>query len=231
MHAEIPKSGFNCSKTNSFNGKPQATARFRRRRIRRLRLAVKQQFVIQPSSFIRHSSFVLRHLLRLLLFAALFAPGCAGYRIGACSLYPPDVRTIHVPVFENDTFRRGLGERLTEAVVKEIELKTPLKVVSAANADSVLYGRLVDMQKRVLIENRNDEPRDIETAFRVDINWVDRRGNAVAQRTSLPLSSALLTVSQTADFVPEAGQSIATAQQEAIQRLAEQIVSQMEARW
>ncbi len=190
----------------------------------------REHFVIRPSSFFRHSSFVIRHLsVTCMLFATLL--GCAGYRIGACSLYPPDVRTVHVQVFENESFRRGLGERLTEAVVKEIELKTPMKVVTAANADSVLYGRIVDVQKLVLIENRNDEPRDIETRFRVDINWVDRRGNAIAQRTSLPLSSLLLTVSQSADFVPEAGQSIATSQQEAIQRLAEQIVSQMEAAW
>jgi hypothetical protein len=39
------------------------------------------------------------------------------------------------------------------------------------------------------------------------------------------------SVAQSADFTPEGGQSVATAHQEAIQRLAEQIVSQMESRW
>ena len=49
--------------------------------------------------------------------------------------------------------------------------------------------------------------------------------------TPIPFSPLLVNVSQTASFVPEAGQSMATAQQEAIQRLAEQIVGQMEAPW
>ena len=43
---------------------------------------------------------------------------------------------------------------------------------------------------------------------------------------SLPKPSPLLVnISQTASYVPEAGQSMTTAQQEAIQRLAEQMLS------
>ena len=68
--------------------------------------------------------------------------GCAGYQIGNQSLYPPDIHTVYVPMFESKSFRRDLGERLTEAVAKEIELKTPFKVVNDPNADSVLTGRL-----------------------------------------------------------------------------------------
>jgi hypothetical protein len=157
--------------------------------------------------------------------------GCAGYQLGVNSLYPPDIRTVYVPVFQSDSFRRNLGERLTEAVIKEIELKTPFKVVSSLDADSELNGRITGTQKRVLVENRNDEPRALEINFQVEINWVDRRGNTIMQPTAIPLSSVLLSFNQSTDFVPEAGQSIATAQQEAIQRLAEQIVTQMETQW
>src|SRR5262245_15718707 len=69
--------------------------------------------------------------------------GCAGYQIGRRSLYRPDVRTVHVPMIQSDSYRRYLGERLTEAIVKEIELRTPYKVVDAGSADSVLSVRLV----------------------------------------------------------------------------------------
>ena len=60
---------------------------------------------------------------------SLLASGCAAYRFGAASLYPPDIQTVYVPVFESNSFRRNLSELLTEAVCKEIELKTPYKVV------------------------------------------------------------------------------------------------------
>ena len=47
----------------------------------------------------------------------------------------------------------------------------------------------------------------------------------------MPVAPLLLTVNQTEDLVPEGGQSVATSQQQAIQHLAEQIVSQMEVPW
>ncbi|HEY6562999.1 MAG TPA: hypothetical protein VIY86_00755, partial [Pirellulaceae bacterium] len=54
--------------------------------------------------------------------------GCAGYYLGSPTLYRPDIATIQIPIFESDSYRRFLGERLTEAVVKQVELKTPYKV-------------------------------------------------------------------------------------------------------
>ena len=82
--------------------------------------------------------------------------GCAGYRFGAASLYPPDIQTVYVPVFESNSFRRNLSEWLTEVVCKEIELKTPYKVVGTPQADSVLTGKLISDTKRVIIEDKFD---------------------------------------------------------------------------
>jgi hypothetical protein len=162
----------------------------------------------------------------------LFAlPGCAGYQFGQRSLYRPDIRTVYVPPIQSNSYRRYLGERLTEAVVKEIELKTPYKVVDSDAADSVLRVQLVSESKRVLTENFYDEPRDIETDFFVQLSWVDRRGDLVMNASDVPTEPLLLSIGQSASFVPEAGQSLTTAQQEAIQRLAEQIVGQMELVW
>jgi Lipopolysaccharide-assembly len=157
--------------------------------------------------------------------------GCAGYRMGTASLYPPDVHTVYVPMFESDSFRRNLGERLTEAVVKEIESKTPFVVVNSPNADSILTGRLTNETKRLLIEGPTREGRELQLDFRVDVTWIDRKGEIVQPMQAVPLPSTLVSVGQTADIVPEVGQSIATGQQQAIQRVAEQIVSLMEAPW
>ena len=171
--------------------------------------------------------------LRLVVALAALAllPGCAGYRFGTGAMFPPGVQTVHVPVFENDTFRRYLGEQMTEAVVKEIEATTPYKVVNAAGADTFLTGRIVSLRKTVLADDINDNPRDIETAFQVIVQWTDRRGDPITPETVVPISLFDLTVTEAAHFVPESGQSIATSQQSAIQRVARQIVSQMNAPW
>jgi hypothetical protein len=161
----------------------------------------------------------------------LICCGCAGYQIGQRSLYRPDIQTVHVPVAQSDSFRRYLGEQLTEAVVKEIELRTPYKVVDADTADSVLNVRLMSENKRVLANNRFSEPRDIETDFFVQASWIDRRGDLIMANNGIPASPLLVNLGQQTNFVPEGGQSLATAQQEAIQKLAQQIVGQMELAW
>jgi hypothetical protein len=157
--------------------------------------------------------------------------GCAGYQIGNRPLYRPDIRTVHVPVVQSESYRRYLGERLTEAIVKEIELRTPYKVVDETSADSVLTVRLVSDSKRVIANNRFSEPRDIETDFFIQTNWIDRRGDLIMSQDNLPASPLLVNIGQQANFVPEGGQSLVTGQQEAIQKLAQQIVGQMELAW
>ncbi|MBC8351490.1 MAG: hypothetical protein H8E66_05855 [Planctomycetes bacterium] len=169
--------------------------------------------------------------LSLALGLLAIATGCAGYQIGTRSLYRPDIQTVYVPMFESDSFRRNLGERLTEAVAKEIELKTPYKVVHRPDADSVLSARITSETKRVVSEQVDDIPRNLEADLAVQVNWYDRRGEYLMQDAQFNFSPVAFSVAQSADFTPEGGQSVATAHQEAIQRLAEQIVSQMESRW
>ena len=139
--------------------------------------------------------------------------------------------TIHVPVFESDSFRRNLGERLTEAVVKEIESRTPYKVVGSTDADSILSGRIVAERKRAVAENINDDVRDIETDMTVEVRWISRRGEMLMQRSSMPFGPLNVTISEDSQFFPEAGQSLEVAQQNVIDQLAREIVGQMEVWW
>jgi hypothetical protein len=169
--------------------------------------------------------------LSLLLLLWAVGGGCAGWQLGNRSLYRQDIRTIYVPPVESASFRRGLGERLTEALIKEIELNSPYKVVASSDADSTLRCRIITESKRLITNNRLNEPRDLEETFFVQVTWEDRRGDLLGGGQSIPLPPIVVNVGQAANFVPEAGQSIATAQQEAIQRLARQISGMMEAPW
>ena len=167
----------------------------------------------------------------LVLLPAL--AGCMphAYQFGNQSLFPPGIETVYVPVFESASFRRDLGERLTEAVVKEIERRTPYKVVSNPNADTILRGRIVGETKRLLVQTRPGDPRESEINLKVQVSWLDQRGNPLRNGPPIPLPADLVHFGVANDLVPEVGQSVATAQQKAINRLAEQIVSLMEAPW
>ena len=161
----------------------------------------------------------------------LILAGCAQYRLGYTGLYRQDIYTVFVPVFESESLRRRLGERMTEAVAKEIELKTPYKLAQGFNADTVLYGRIIEDNKIVITENVFDEPRDLAYEMFLEVTWRDRNGQILFGPQVVRLPEALQEFGQSVHFVPEAGQSISTAQLEAISRLAEQVVAQMEMPW
>jgi hypothetical protein len=168
----------------------------------------------------------------LAALVALAVPlGCAGYQLGNHTLFPQNVRYVHVPVFQSDSLRRNLGERLTEAVIKEIELRTTYKVAGPAVADSVLSGRIIADERRVLVEDLNDNAREMETTLRVQVCWTTARGEQIVQPMVVPLPTALIEVGQTGNYVPETGQSLLTNQQDVIDGLARQIVGMMEVPW
>jgi hypothetical protein len=170
-------------------------------------------------------------MLALLWLPLGAAAGCAGYRMGAASMYPPDIETVYVPVFESDSYRRGMAERLTEIVIKEIEQVTPYKVVSSPDADSVLTGKIVNDTKRVIVEDRYDQPRLTQQNFVVRVGWVDRKGDLVSQAGEVPVPAQIVELSQGSELIPEFGESTATQQQEALVRLGRQIVGLMQSPW
>ena len=174
-----------------------------------------------------------RWLAAVAALLAVSLPGClaANYQFGARTLFPEGIETVYVPVFDSSSYRRELGEELTEAVVKEIERRSHYKVVASPAADTVLIGKITGGTKHLLFETLQADPREMEVNLQVKVSWVDRRGTPVREIPLVPVPTAAVDVSAASNVVPEVGQSIATSHQRAIQRLAEQIVSLMEKPW
>ena len=160
--------------------------------------------------------------------------GCAAYRFGNSTLYASNVRTIYVPLFQCDSFRVtpavDLGVRLTEAVCKEIEKRTPFKVVDGSGADSILTGRIVADTKRMMVESPSDQSRMVELNLQVLVTWADRGGTVLASG-AVPVPAASVDVGQSAALVPEYGRSVVSTQQEGMVKMAQQIVGLMEEPW
>ena len=131
--------------------------------------------------------------------------GCATYQVGSESLYAPDIATVYVPMIESDSYRRDLGERLTEAVIKEIELKTPYKVVGTPDADSILAvragGRHAASAGREQL--RRSAALGIGGLRRSELAQSPPAADGAAQSIALP--PELVGIDQTANLVPEVG--------------------------
>jgi hypothetical protein len=179
-------------------------------------------------------------------------PSCGHFSIlgyTTCPNYDTTIHTVYVPIFKNNTFRRGLEFELTRAVIREIEAKTPYKVVSdAGRADTELAGTIIFLNKTVINRTQLNEVREAQTILAAEISWRNLKTGeiltkprpapgapvppppVVAPGAPLPPPPTVL-VQSIGGFIPEVGQSITTAEKENVDRLAIQIVSMMEAPW
>ena len=159
--------------------------------------------------------------------------GCVHYQFGNRSLYRPDIRTVHVPIFESESFRRDLGERITEAVIEEIKTTTPYAIADEQTADTVLRGKLVRDNKLVQGTNPLDDPRILQVDFQIQYEWIDQRGELIRQPATLSLAPILESdlITTRGVLYPEPGQSMVTTQQEAIEAFAREVVQNMQAPW
>ena len=170
-------------------------------------------------------------LLLSVAMLSLSLAGCAAYQFGPRSMFRPDIQTVYVPIARNETFRHDLGVRLTEAVVRRIQERTPYVVTGDPTADSVLTCRFASDTKQVLTETETDEVRALDMVVGVEASWVSRQGQVLLENRLLPQGNLAVFFNQGARVVPEAGQSIETELQDAIEDLADRIVAQMEMRW
>lgn len=168
------------------------------------------------------------HLLSLFCLTTLLH-GC-GYVVG--NGFARDARTIHVPMFTSETFRRNTAERLTEAVHKQIEMRTPYRLVTAnEQADTRLVGHITAVQKDLLLETRFDDVREAQLSYEVQLRWEDlRTGQLIASR-NVPLSQGFAELTSASSLIPEIGQSLATAEQSAVDQMARDVVNLLEVPW
>lgn len=168
---------------------------------------------------------VRRLSLALFALSAMAIGGC-GYHMGAP--FSQEVRSIYVPTFSSTVNRRGLEFQLTEAVQTQIKNRTHFKLVHEAQADTRLIGKLVRADKNVLGQTQNSDARELQINFVVEIKWEDLRTGRVLSSERIPLAPDIVRQLSTGEFAPEIGQSLATAEQRAIDQLARDIVDKME---
>lgn len=140
------------------------------------------------------------------------------------SLYREDIQTVAVPIFTNKSFRRGIEFRLSEAVVKQIEAHAPYKVVPRERADTVLEGHVTVAQAGTLVNDfQTGLPREQLMFVQVDLVWKDlRNGRILMQRTGMQSQSV---------YYPTLGEGEYVGSQEVVEKLALDIVQQMQAEW
>ena len=158
--------------------------------------------------------------------AALAAGGCGrstGY--SNASLFPDDVQSVYVEMFDNRSFRRGTEFTFSNALAKRIEVETPYKIVSDRDrADSVLSGQLVSVGESILtLERELGRAMEKEVILTAVVNWKSLKTGRLMINNQ--------TVTAVASYSEFQGQDFTYGSSVAANKLAQNVVQLMENPW
>lgn len=169
-------------------------------------------------------TIVFTSLVTLLLSAGCASDPTQGY--AAVSVFPNNISTVAVNIFKNNSFVREIEFELADALVKEIEARSPYKVTPSTRADTILTGTVRNVQRDQLSKSRlTGLSEEVLLSVTIDFTWTDQRtGRQLVQRESFT-GHAL--------FLPSRpnGELIELGEFAVVQLLARDIVSQMQENW
>jgi len=160
----------------------------------------------------------------ILTLAAAAVPGVSGCGYSTKRPFPEAIRTIHVEMFQSREFRRELEMRLTEAIVKRIEMDTPYRIAPRKTADALMEGEVISVDNRTFgVDFDTDRPREIGTTVTVRYRVTDlRSGMILVERPSYTYQTS---------YIPPVGETFSEGMTRALSGVAEGIVETMESSW
>lgn len=105
---------------------------------------------------------------------AVIAGGC-GYR--TTSRTAKDIKSIHVPFFENDTSEPNLELTVTNQIIQDLIDDNTLDVVGEDRADAVLDGKITEFVNKPFSFDRNLNAQEYRVVIRVKVSLFNRRTN------------------------------------------------------
>lgn len=126
---------------------------------------------------------------------------------------------IYVPFFQNDTYYRGLEEKLTRAVINRINERTDLFLVDKSSAEMILEGRIIKYEQRVLSEDQRNRILESSATTTVAVQLIRASDRKVIKESVLV---------DTAEFYEALGEDLETSQLESFRILSAKIVSLVE---
>lgn len=157
------------------------------------------------------------------VFAAVFMTGCSGYSNEF--LYPEDIRTVYVEMFDSKSLYRGVEYELTDALAKRIEADTPYKIVSdRSKADTVIGGYISTAARSLLtVERETGRAMEKEATLTAVVEWKNLKTGEMLISNETVIASASYSEWQSQGF--RYGYTLSA------NRLAEKIVELMEKPW
>lgn len=155
------------------------------------------------------------------------AGGCA-YSTSA-GLLPSHLKTVAIPVFENDTSEYNLEQEITDEVIRKFVEDNHLKVVDERSANAVIQGKVTSYRNAVFGISTN---QSLAQEYRVTIGVAVSFRDKVKNREVWSEPNLIRTANYYVQDVP--GQTAKTeldGRKEAITKIADEILSRTVESW
>ena len=112
-----------------------------------------------------------KYLYFFILFAA-FCVSCSYYSVKGS--LPAHLKTVAIPLLENNTAEFGVAEELTDALITEFTRDGSLSITSPEAADVLIRGTITNINERAGAFDQNETVKDIKIYFTVNVTCTDQ---------------------------------------------------------
>jgi outer membrane lipopolysaccharide assembly protein LptE/RlpB len=131
------------------------------------------------------------------------------------------IKTVYIPVFENETIEYGLGEELTNKITEAIVSDNTLKVVDKDAADAYISGKVISFKKSSETYNIEDQVQEYRIDVAVNVSFIKPNGEAIWEEPRISSFGVYQADTETED----------EGKTEALEKLAEIIVNRTVRNW
>lgn len=151
---------------------------------------------------------------------SVFLSHCAYYSFSGS--LPPHLKTVAVPLFDDQTAEFGLKEELTDALIEQFTKDNSLRITDRGAADVLVEGVISNIYDQAGGYDRNETVEEMKVICRVKVKCTDMVKRKVMWEES---------ISRWGRFTPNDPDSRREGLSEALEQIAEEILNKTVSGW
>jgi len=113
-----------------------------------------------------------RFVLPVILLCWFALSTCGPYSFSGSSV-PSHIKTIAVPLFEDQTTEFGIKEKLTDAIIEEITRDNSMKIANESMANAIVYGKIISVTDQAYDYNADEQVQSYRVNVTVEVEVRD----------------------------------------------------------
>ena len=111
--------------------------------------------------------------MRKLIYISIipFFSGCIYYSMAGS--IPPHIKSISIPMVENQTVEFGISEAVTDNLVNQFLENNILRLDKENSADSILKGKIIRVKDAPYTYTKEESVTEYRLTITIDLEWFD----------------------------------------------------------